>query len=104
MVGLAAESARLRPPLGGVAAVRHGLWRQGGRRIHLVRPELVPVIGRAALVLPGDTAVLDSVPGHPRQHPSEAMITLITCDPPWTGTHRIIVFGSLRARNVALQP
>jgi sortase (surface protein transpeptidase) len=26
------------------------------------------------------------------------MITLITCDPPWTGTHRIIVFGSLRAQ------
>jgi sortase (surface protein transpeptidase) len=23
------------------------------------------------------------------------MITLITCDPPWTGTHRIIVFGTL---------
>jgi sortase (surface protein transpeptidase) len=26
------------------------------------------------------------------------MITLITCDPPWTGTHRIIVFGSLDAQ------
>jgi sortase (surface protein transpeptidase) len=25
------------------------------------------------------------------------MITLITCDPPWTGTHRIIVFGSLES-------
>jgi len=50
------------------------------------------------LVLPGDTAVLDPVPGHPRQRPHEAMITLITCDPPWTGTHRIIVFGSLDAQ------
>jgi sortase A len=56
------------------------------------------------LVLPDDTAVLDPVPGHPRQHPSTAMITLITCDPPWTGTHRIIVFGSLQARDAALQP
>jgi sortase A len=56
------------------------------------------------LVLPDDTAVLDPVPGHPRQHASKAMITLITCDPPWTGTHRIIVFGSLQARNAALQP
>jgi sortase A len=56
------------------------------------------------LVLPDDTAVLDPVPGHPRQHPSQAMITLITCDPPWTGTHRIIVFGSLQARNAAFQP
>jgi sortase A len=50
------------------------------------------------LVLPGDTAVLDPVPGHPHQRPREAMITLITCDPPWTGTHRIIVFGSLDAQ------
>ena len=50
------------------------------------------------LVLPGDTAVLDPVPGRPRQRPHEAMITLITCDPPWTGTHRIIVFGSLDAQ------
>src|SRR6266516_7426285 len=56
------------------------------------------------LVLPDDTAVLDPVPGHPRQHPREAMITLITCDPPWTGTHRIIVFGSLQAGDGALQP
>src|SRR5215813_2326682 len=56
------------------------------------------------LVLPDDTAVLDPVPGRPRQHPSKALITLITCDPPWTGTHRIIVFGSLQARNAALQP
>jgi sortase A len=48
-------------------------------------------------VLPDDTAVLDPVPGHPGQRPSQAMITLITCDPPWTGTHRIIVFGSLQA-------
>jgi sortase A len=50
------------------------------------------------LVLPGDTAVLDPVPGHPRQRPHQAMITLITCDPPWTGTHRIIVSGSLDAQ------
>lgn len=47
-------------------------------------------------VLPTDTAVLDPVPGHPRQRPHRTLITLITCDPPWTGTHRIIVFGSLR--------
>jgi sortase A len=51
----------------------------------------------AERVLPGDTAVLDPVPGHPRQRPRQAVITLITCDPPWTGTHRIIVFGTLSA-------
>jgi sortase A len=49
------------------------------------------------LVLPGNISVLDPVPGHPRLRAHEAVITLITCDPPWTGTHRIIVFGSLHA-------
>src|SRR5262245_39175466 len=55
-------------------------------------------ITHTELVLPGDTAVLDPVPGHPRQPAHQAMITLITCDPPWTGTHRIIVFGALGAQ------
>jgi sortase A len=56
------------------------------------------LVTHTELVLPGDTAVLDPVPGHPHQPPREAMITLITCDPPWTGTHRIIVSGSLDAQ------
>ncbi len=46
-------------------------------------------------VLPTDISVLDPVPGHPHARPRQRMITLITCDPPWTGTHRIIVFGRL---------
>lgn len=54
-------------------------------------------VTRSELVLPDDTAVLDPVPGHPRQRPRQALVTLITCDPPWTGTHRIIVFGALRS-------
>ena len=49
------------------------------------------------LVLPGDTAVLDPVPGHPGQHPASRIITLITCDPAWTGTHRVIITGTLTA-------
>jgi sortase A len=56
------------------------------------------LVTHTELVLPGDTAVLDPVPGRPHQSPLEAMITLITCDPPWTGTHRIIVSGSLDAQ------
>jgi sortase A len=47
------------------------------------------------LVLPTDVAVLDPVPGHPGQHPVQRLITLITCDPAWTGTHRVIVTGVL---------
>lgn len=54
-------------------------------------------VARSERVLPDDTAVLDPVPGHPRRQPHHALITLITCDPPWTGTHRIIVFGTLVA-------
>jgi sortase A len=54
------------------------------------------VIGKE-WVPPTDTAVLDPVPGHPRQHPASRLITLITCDPAWTGTHRVIVTGVLVA-------
>jgi sortase A len=54
------------------------------------------VTGRQ-LVLPSDTAVLDAVPGHPGERPSTRLITLITCDPAWTGTHRVIVTGVLVA-------
>ena len=46
-------------------------------------------------VLPTDLGVLDPVPGHPGQRPARRLITLITCDPAWTGTHRIIVTGVL---------
>lgn len=46
-------------------------------------------------VTPADTSVLDPVPGHPAQHPARRLITLITCDPAWTGTHRVIVTGVL---------
>ena len=54
------------------------------------------VIGKK-WVPPTDTAVLDPVPGHPRQRPARRLITLITCDPAWTGTHRVIVTGVLVA-------
>jgi sortase A len=49
------------------------------------------------LVRPADTAVLDAVPGHRGQRPTRRLITLITCDPAWTGTHRVIVTGVLIA-------
>jgi sortase A len=52
------------------------------------------VTGRQ-MVLPTDTSVLDPVPGHPGERPTQRMITLITCDPAWTGTHRVIVTGVL---------
>jgi sortase A len=47
------------------------------------------------MVLPTDLGILDPVPGHPAQRPTQRLITLITCDPAWTGTHRVIVTGVL---------
>jgi sortase A len=47
------------------------------------------------LVSPTDLSVLNAVPDHPGQQPTQRMITLITCDPAWTGTHRVIVTGVL---------
>jgi sortase A len=49
------------------------------------------------MVSPADTAVLDAVPSHPGEQPTQRTITLITCDPAWTGTHRVIVTGVLVA-------
>jgi sortase A len=46
-------------------------------------------------VLPTDVSVLDPVPGHPGEQPTQRLITLITCNPAWTGTHRVIVTGIL---------
>jgi len=47
------------------------------------------------VVSPADLGVLDPVPGHPSKQPTQRLITLITCDPAWTGTHRVIVTGVL---------
>ena len=72
MGGLPAESAHLRPPLGGVAGLRHGLWRQGGGQIRLIRLKLMPVIGwsPAGPAVGAVTAllpVLAVAPGRPRR-------------------------------------
>ncbi len=63
------------------------------------------VSGKPVWVSPDDSAVLAPVPSHPGEVPHLKMITLITCDPPWTGTSRVIVTGVLvktmpRARGI----
>jgi sortase A len=60
-------------------------------------------------VLPANLSVLDPVPGHPGQRPTQRLITLITCNPAWTGTHRVVVQGILvrtqsRLQTIAQQP
>jgi sortase A len=53
------------------------------------------ITGSPAWVAPTDLSVLDPVPGSPLKRPTRRLITLITCDPAWTGTHRVIVTGAL---------
>jgi len=48
-------------------------------------------------VSPADVAVLYAVPGQPAARPTARLLTLITCDPAWTGTHRVIVTADLVA-------
>jgi sortase A len=48
-------------------------------------------------VSPSDVAVLDANPGRPGQQPTERLLSLITCDPAWTGTYRVIVTAQLVA-------
>jgi sortase A len=42
-----------------------------------------------------DLGVLAAVPFQPGEQASRPMITLITCDPPWTGTSRVVITGVL---------
>lgn len=53
------------------------------------------VTGSPVWVSPADSAMLAPVPGHPGVRAHRRLITLITCDPAWTGTHRVIVTGVL---------
>lgn len=47
------------------------------------------------IVLPSDTWVIDPVPGDPGAIPTEALITLTTCNPRWASYERWIWWGTL---------
>jgi sortase A len=53
------------------------------------------ITARPVWVWPGDSAVLAPSPDRPGQRPRHAWITLITCDPAWSGTSRVVVTGLL---------
>jgi sortase A len=53
------------------------------------------IIGKPVWVPPGDTSMLAPVPGHPGERPHRRRITLITCDPAWSGTSRVVATGVL---------
>jgi LPXTG-site transpeptidase (sortase) family protein len=52
------------------------------------------------IVKPTDVQVVAPVPGRPGQNPTEAMLTLTTCNPKWDNNQRLIV----HARLVRSQP
>lgn len=47
------------------------------------------------IVDPGDGAVLDPVPDHPGQQPTRRYLTLTTCHPKFTATHRMVIHAVL---------
>jgi sortase A len=53
---------------------------------------------RVKIVAPTDVWVIGPVPGRPDAQPTEALITLTTCNPRWASTERLIVFGHLESR------
>lgn len=48
-------------------------------------------------VLPTDVAVILPVPGQPRATPTQALITLTTCTPKYSASHRLVVTGLLES-------
>src|SRR5262249_52496281 len=47
------------------------------------------------VVSPDDLDVTDPVPFHPGTAPTDHLITLTTCHPKYSASHRLIVFGRL---------
>jgi sortase A len=59
------------------------------------------VIDRSAIVDPTSTGVIDPVPGRSDTTPRRALITLVTCNPRWGSTERMIVSGHLTETRMA---
>jgi sortase A len=55
------------------------------------------LVTKTQTVLPTDTAVVLPVPGQPRAKPTQALITLTTCTPKYSASHRLIVTGLLQS-------
>lgn len=51
----------------------------------------------SSLVLPTQISVVDPVPNHPGAQPTQRLITLTTCDPWYSATHRLIIHGVLES-------
>jgi sortase A len=55
------------------------------------------LVTKTQTVLPTDTGVVLPVPGQPRATPTQALITLTTCTPKYSASHRLIVTGLLQS-------
>ena len=55
------------------------------------------------IVDPTDLAVVAPVPDHPGRKPTQALITLTTCNPWWASTQRMIVIGHLAGERTRQQ-
>jgi sortase A len=55
------------------------------------------LVTKTQTVLPTDTGVVLPVPGQPRATPTQALITLTTCTPKYSASHRLIVSGLLQS-------
>jgi sortase A len=55
------------------------------------------VLDKDQIVLPTATWVIEPVPGHPDQAPTQPLITLTTCNPRWASYQRWIWWGHLVA-------
>ena len=54
-------------------------------------------VTKTASVLPTDVNVVLPVPGQPRAKPTQALITLTTCNPKYSASHRLIISGLLES-------
>lgn len=52
-------------------------------------------LDRSQIVSPFDVWVIDPVPGEPDAEPTEAIVTLTSCNPRWASTERFIWWGNL---------
>ncbi len=65
--------------------------RQGKRWVYEATESFITV--------PTDISVLYPVPGRPKAEPTDALLTLTTCNPRWGSTERLIVHGTLVKTN-----
>jgi sortase A len=66
------------------------VYAQTAHALYTYRLDEDPVI-----IDPHDLGVVDAVPDQPGATPTEALITLTTCNPWWSSTQRMIVVGRL---------